>query len=236
MENTEQTKKQQFVALPKKEDGDHLQKYEILVYVSIRRYMNAQTMKAYPAYDRICKDSGLSKSTVIKTIKAIEAKGYMKHEFVPGHGITYIFNNEKSFEPFSYDFLDNEKLTKAEKLQILCTQQFMFKKDGIGKVSYSDRELAEKTGLDYRTIAKNNNTLIEKGYVMQIESKRDPLTGLMNRDTIYRLNEIGQAIVFTLQNHETRLNEHETELELCKKKIAELERRLAQQERREYTF
>lgn len=35
-----------FVILPKKENGILLKKYEILVYVCIRRYMNKDTMKA----------------------------------------------------------------------------------------------------------------------------------------------------------------------------------------------
>lgn len=35
-----------YVILPKKENGVLLRKYEILVYVCIRRYMNKETMKA----------------------------------------------------------------------------------------------------------------------------------------------------------------------------------------------
>ena len=47
MENKE-NKNEQFVVLPKKEDGELLQKYEILVYVAIRYNMNEKTMKAHP--------------------------------------------------------------------------------------------------------------------------------------------------------------------------------------------
>ena len=138
----------QYVILPKKENGELLCKYEILVYVAIRRYMNKNTMKCFPSLVRIMQDTGLSKPTVRKTIKQIVAKGYMETESVPGHGTTYTFNNERSFEPFSYEFLDNPKLTKSEKLQILCTQQYMYKDNGMGKISYSDKDLAQKTGLD----------------------------------------------------------------------------------------
>lgn len=59
-----------------------------------------------------------------------------------------MFNNEKSFEPFSYEFLDKKDLTKSEKLQILCTQQYMYKNDGLGKLTFSDRQLCELTGLN----------------------------------------------------------------------------------------
>lgn len=68
---------EQYVILPKKENGELLQKYEILIYVCIRRYMNKDTMEAFPSLDRIAKDSGCSKPTVIKTLKEIKRKGYI---------------------------------------------------------------------------------------------------------------------------------------------------------------
>lgn len=217
----------QFVILPKKEVGDQLQKYEILIYVAIRRYMNKDTMKAYPSLDRIQKDTGVSKATIIKIIKNIINKGYMQQESKKGVGAIYTFNNEKSFEPFSYEFLDNENLTKAEKLQILCTQQYMFKENGIGKISYSDNELAEKTGLNRNTIAKTNQSLMQKGFATQVSlATRDPKTGLMNKETMYHLDEIGQAIVFKLKEHDDRIVKNEEDIESLKKDNELLRREL----------
>lgn len=217
----------QFVILPKKEVGDQLQKYEILIYVAIRRYMNKNTMKAYPSLDRIQKDTGVSKATIIKIIKNIINKGYMQQESKKGVGAIYTFNNEKSFEPFSYEFLDNENLTKAEKLQILCTQQYMFKENGIGKISYSDNELAEKTGLNRNTIAKTNQSLMQKGFATQVSlATRDPKTGLMNKETMYHLDEIGQAIVFKLKEHDDRIVKNEEDIESLKKDNELLRREL----------
>ena len=217
----------QFVILPKKEVGDQLQKYEILIYVAIRRYMNKDTMKAYPSLDRIQKDTGVSKATIIKIIKNIINKGYMQQESKKGVGAIYTFNNEKSFEPFSYEFLDNENLTKAEKLQILCTQQYMFKENGVGKISYSDNELAEKTGLNRNTIAKTNQSLMQKGFATQVTlATRDPETGLMNKETIYHLDEIGQAIVFKLKEHDDRIVKNEEDIESLKKDNELLRREL----------
>lgn len=217
----------QFVILPKKEVGDQLQKYEILIYVAIRRYMNKDTMKAYPSLDRIQKDTGVSKATIIKIIKNIINKGYMQQESKKGVGAIYTFNNEKSFEPFSYEFLDNENLTKAEKLQILCTQQYMFKENGIGKISYSDNELAERTGLNRNTIAKTNQSLMQKGFATQVSlATRDPKTGLMNKETMYHLDEIGQAIVFKLKEHDDRIVKNEEDIESLKKDNELLRREL----------
>lgn len=212
---------QQYVILPKKENGIELVKYEILIYVCIRRYMNKDTMEAFPSLDTISRDSSCSKPTVIKNIKIIEEKEYFKTRHVgPFSQTVYTFNNEKSFEPFSYEFLDNPKLTKSEKLQILCTQQYMYKNDGIGKITYSDSELSKLTGLNRRTIAMNNSSLIAKGFMTQVELKsKDRSSGLMNKETIYHLNELGQAIVFALQKHENQINEHEKKIDNNSKDI-----------------
>lgn len=213
---------EQYVILPKKENGKLLQKYEILIYVCIRRYMNGKTLEAFPSLDTIKKDSGCSLPTIRKTIKNIVKKEYISLSN-RGRQIVYKFNNSKSFEPFSYEFLDNKNLTKAEKLQILCTQQFMYKNNGIGKISWTDTRLAEETGLDRGTIAKNTKSLIAKGYCSQISlQSKDNETGLINKETIYHLNELGQAIVFKLNEHDLKLQKHEKQIEYLSTKIDEL--------------
>lgn len=218
----------QFVILPKKDNGVLLQKYEILIYVCIRRYMNKDSMEAWPSISTIAKDSGCSKPTVMKVIKEIEKKGYFETRHVgPFNQTIYKFNNEKSFEPFSYEFLDRADLSKSEKLQILCTQQYMYKNDGIGKISYSDRELSKLTGLSREIISTNNNLLMKKGYMTQVSLKeRDPMSGLVNKETIYHLNELGQAIVFALQNHESRIEENTKQIENTQKDVSLLMREI----------
>ena len=230
----DENKSSQYVILPKKDNL--LQKYEILIYVCIRRYMRAATMEAWPALDVIVKDSGCSKPTVIKTIDSIEEKGYFKRipksqaKTIPkpkGRGCVYVFNNAKHFEPFSYDFLDNPKLSKSEKLQILCTQQYMIMDESshLGKVSYSDRELSELSGLDHRTIKKNNESLIDKGFANQVTLQtKDPVTGLINKETIYHLDKIGQAIVFALRIHEQRMCYMEDRQDTLEDRVTKLEK------------
>lgn len=62
---------------------------------------------------------------------------------------------------------------------------------------------------------------------------RDTETGLINKQTIYHLNEIGQAIVFAIQNHEERINNHDDRIEQLEKTVAlltkELQRRDAEE-------
>ena len=98
---------------------------------------------------------------------------------------------------------------------------------GFGAISMSDRQLALCTGLDRNSIARNNKSLIEKGFASQISLKvKDPETGLMNKQMIYRLSEIGQAIVFTLQNHEDRINDNTGRIGQLEKAVYILAREL----------
>lgn len=208
----------QYVILPKKENGELLEKYEILIYVCIRKYMNKDTMEAFPSLDTIVKDSGCSKPTVRKMINNIKKKGYFVTTLL-GKCTKYKFSNEKLFEPFSYEFLNRNDITKSEKLQILCCQQYMYKNDGVGKISMSDSELSKLTGLDRHVISRNNMSLMDKGFMTQISlRKRNKETGVTEKETIYHLNELGQAIVFAIQNHEERLQEQENVVEKLKEK------------------
>jgi len=187
--------------------------------------MNQRTMEAFPSLDLIAEDSGCSKPTVQKAVQNIAKKGYI--EIIPKkRGNVYKFNNEKHFEPFSYDFLDNKELTKSEKLQILCTQQYMYKENGKGTIAMADSKLAKLTGLDRSTIARNNKSLINKNYATQMAlCTKDPECGVSNQATIYELTRIGQAIVFSLQNHEDRINLAEQDLEDLKAWKAQQEKR-----------
>ena len=72
----DENKNSQYVILPKKDTL--LQKYEILIYVCIRRHMYQDTMEAYPSIECIMRESGCSKPTVTNAIKSIEEKGYFK--------------------------------------------------------------------------------------------------------------------------------------------------------------
>ena len=93
-----------------------------------------------------------------------------------------------------------------------------------GKISYSDRQLSELTGLDHRTIKKNNESLIDKGYANQITLQtKDPITGLVNKETIYHLDKFDQAIVFALRIHEQRISQTENHIDDLEKRVKKLE-------------
>lgn len=193
---------------------------DLLIYVCIKRYMNKITKECFPSLETLVGVSGVSKPTVRKSIEKLKELGYIavRRE---GRKNVYKFNGYKNFEPFSYAFLDKQDLSPNEKAYLIVSQQHMFKDiDGEGKISYTDSELAEKINMSYNSVAKYNKSLKEKGYLDIIKTgKRDIETGLMVQEKMFHLNELEQAIVFALQNHEERIGKNESEIEVMKKQL-----------------
>ena len=193
---------------------------DLLIYVSIKRYMNKDTKQAFPSQDLICKNASSTKPTVKKCTEKLVELGYIKVK-KEGRKNVYIFNSHKNFEPFSYEFLDREDLSASTKAHLLATQQFMFKDvDKYGKVTMNDFQLSQILNTSPQTISRCNKELEEKGYLSIIKtSAKDSDTGLVRNEKIYHLDELSQAIVFTLQNHEDRLNNTDAKIKALEKQI-----------------
>ena len=211
---------------------------DLLVYVSIKRYMNKDSLECYPSLDKIVEVSGVSKPTVRKTIDKLSELKYITVS-KSGRKNVYKFSPYKNFEPFSYEFLDRKDISPDEKALIIAEQQFMFKDiDGLGKISYSDTELSEKINMSYNTIVKYHRSLEQKGYITTVKTKaKDSETGIAVNEKIFHLDELGQAIIWTLQKHDEEIKDLKIktestskdmkivlkELERLTKKIDELE-------------
>ena len=184
---------------------------DLLVYVSIKRYMNNETKEAFPSLQTIAEKCGASIPTIRKCIKRLEEGKYIE-VIKKGRSQIYKFLKYNNFEPFSYEFLDKEDLSFTEKAYQLASQQYQFKENGMGKISMSNKELAEKINMSESTISRCNKSLEAKGYLDIIKAKKHE-SGITINEKFFHLDELGQAIVFTLQNHEERLNKTEQNIE-----------------------
>ncbi len=211
---------------------------DLLVYVTIKSYMNKDSKECYPSLDTIVERSGISKPTVRKAINVLKKENYLSVR-IEGRKNVYRFNSYKTFEPFSYDFVKDTTIEPNLKAYIIASQQLMFKDvEGFGKISYTDSELSELINMDKRTIAKYNKTLEEKGYLSIIKTnKKDNITGLRIDEKIFHLDELGQAIIWTLQKHEEDINELKEQtsntakdIKIMTKGYDELEKRLTKSE------
>ena len=190
---------------------------DLLVYVSIKRFMNNETKEAFPSLQTIAGLCGASIPTIRKCIKNLEEGGYIEI-IKQGRSQIYKFIRYDQFEPFSYKFLDKKDLTFTEKAYQLAAQQYQFKENGIGKISISNKELSEKINMSESTISRCNKSLESKGYLDIIKAKKQG-SGITINEKFFHLDELGQAIVFTLQNHENRINKNTEDIESLKKDI-----------------
>lgn len=196
---------------------------DLLIYVAIKRFMNKDTKEAFPSLTTIAQKSGASIPTIRKSIKKLQ--GTYFEVIKRGRSQSYLFDKKyKKFEPFSYDFLDKDDLTFTEKAYIIASQQYMFKdNEGVGKISLTNSELSEKINMPEATISKCNRSLSSKDYLSIIRcSKQDSESGTLLQEKIFHLDELGQAVIWALQNHETRIQNNEKDLKMALDEIARL--------------
>ena len=187
---------------------------DLLIYVAIKRFMNKDTKEAFPSLTTISKKSGASIPTIRKSIKKLQ--GTYFEVIKKGRTQYYLFDKKyQSFEPFSYDFLDKEDLSFTEKSYIIASQKYMFKDvEGCGKVSMTNAELSEKINMPESTISKCNRSLTSKDYLSIIKCKNtDEETGVYVQEKIFHLDELGQAVIWALTNHEARIQNNEQTIE-----------------------
>lgn len=217
------------------EQNNSLKPGDLLIYATIKRHMDKDTKTCYPSLNTIATESGASINTVRASIQNLINTQYI--EVTPkGRGKLYRFLKWDTFEPFSYDFLDNKKLSFKEKAYILATQQYMFKNKETqnGIVTYNNIELSKRINTSPSTISRLDSSLKEKNFLdINILTQKDQETGLPIREKIFHLSKIEQAIVFILGNHEERIQNTEIkiennsqEIELLKEEIAELKKKL----------
>ena len=217
----------QHVQLPNRNLNDSITPKDQLIYVTIKRYMNSKTKQAFPSQQLISEKSGASINTIKKCISNLENAGYIKVlDNGRGRGKTYEFNDYKTFEPFSYEFLDNDNLTFLEKTYIVASQQHMYKSDGVGSISYTNKELSNLINMPESTISKCNRQLETKGYLTTVNNNNVETESKCHTKTkLFHLNEIGQQIVFVLKQHEDRLNDHDYRLDKLEKENEDLKKK-----------
>ena len=213
----------QHVQLPNSmTDSLEISPKDLIIYLTIKRFMNKDTKEAYPSLDTISKISGASVNTVRKCIGNLEKEGYLEVTKINRKNF-YKFKKQDNFEPFSYAFLDKQDLTFTEKAYLVASQQYMFKESGEGKISLSNRELSKRINISEKTIRRCDQSLEAKEYLQIIPtSKRDPETGCAVREKFYHLTKLEQAIVFVLKNHEDRIQSNTEDIEALRKEVEEL--------------
>ena len=200
MENKEilnTNKSKQFVIVPNSVvECEDISPKSLVVYCAIRQHMNKETLEAFPSIPTIAKKSGCGLDVVRKAIKELVKQGFIELVKRPGQSTIYKFSKTKSFEPFSYDFLDNDKIKIREKAYLIMQQKNMFKNNGIGTTSYTTKEIAKLTRMSIPTVLACENTLIKAGYLTKPQSKLiDKESGVHENLRMYLLELYNMAAI-----------------------------------------
>lgn len=204
-------KDEQYVIYPhngNSEPMNGLTPQDKLIYLAIRRYMNRDTMESFPSYARITQDIGAAAKTIKKSVDNLVREEYLQTRR-DGKKIIYKFNNKKQFEPFSWDFLDKPDLTFTEKSYIVAAQQYMFKDNEEGKISYKNNELSKLINMTEATISRCNHSLEKKGY----------LEGASELVKKFQLRELDQLFIWKFKEQDEKIEKNTEDIREIKKKL-----------------
>ena len=185
----------QHVQVPNDMGTKNLTPKDQLIYTIIKSHDNP-TKGCFPSLQVLSKESGASINTIRDSIARLKEAGYIKTE-LRGRKTYYTFDPYKKFEPFSPDFIKREDLSFTTKSYLIASQQYMYKDiENLGKLSFSNRELADQINMPESTIRRCNAELVSKDYltILKNESK-DIQTGCKTDTKLYDLNKLGQAVI-----------------------------------------
>ena len=225
--------KDQFVQVPTinlTEEG--LDMRDLVIYAYLKKHYNAVTKESFPSLDLLAEESGISKPTVVKCLARLEAANYITIKKVKrcNH---YTFSDIKKFEIYSFDFLEDSSLSTSDKAYIICMQPHMFKDSnlGIGKVTYSELDIAKQLNIDLRTLRKYENRLQQGDRpIMSLipSKKKDPVTGLVIQERVFDFEAYNNILALKFQQIDSELQDKVSRVEYEKllEEIKELKKQL----------
>lgn len=198
---------EQFFILPTKmTEESPLKPTDVLIYLYLKCYDNSEH-KCYPSLATLSKRSGAAINTIRKAIDNLVKYEYISVKKI-GRSNYYYFKKVIKFDKFYLDFIDNPDLSFSEKAYIAASYQYMFKDvKPYGKLSLSNKDLAEKLNVSEKSIYRLNKDLTRKE-ILQIfkESKRNLETGCPEELKVFNLQKCGQAALWLIQDNSERIN------------------------------
>lgn len=191
----EKDKNLQHTQVPNGMGKRDLEPKDQLIYMILHSHNNDRN-ECFPSLKTLSKESGASINTVRDSISRLKEKGYITTE-LKGRQTYYYFNKYEKFEPFSPDFISKPDLSFTTKSYLVASQQYMYKDvENYGKLSLSNRDLAEQINMPESTIRRCNAELVDKDYMTIIKNEnRDIQTGCKTDTKLFELRKLGQAIV-----------------------------------------
>ena len=177
------------------------------VYLMLKFYDGKEG--CFPTLETLSKNFGLDTKTIRTSINRLEKAGYIQIE-QHGRKNYYQFTKYINFEPFSPEFMKSKEIPTCAKVYIAGIQQYMYKDvENLGKLSYTDCQIAKLLGMSQPTVNRYHKKLKELGILYMMPSKKkDQVTGCKSNIKVFKMDKVYQQIIWTLKEHEERLDEY----------------------------
>ena len=177
------------------------------VYLMLKFYDGKEG--CFPTLETLSKNFGLDTKTIRRSINRLEKAGYIQIE-QRGRKNYYHFTKYINFEPFSPEFMKSKEIPTQVKVYIAGIQQYMYKDvENLGKLSYTDCQIAKLLGMSQPTVNRCHQKLKELGILYTMPSKKkDQETGCKSNIKLFKMDKLHQQIIWTLKEHEERLDEY----------------------------
>ena len=177
------------------------------VYLMLKFYDGKEG--CFPTLETLSKNFGLDTKTIRRSINRLEKAGYIQIE-QRGRKNYYHFTMYLNFEPFSPEFMKSKEIPTQVKVYIAGIQQYMYKDiENLGKLSYTDCQIAKLLGMSQPTVNRCHQKLKELGILYTMPSKKkDQETGCKSNIKLFKMDKLHQQIIWTLKEHEERLDEY----------------------------
>jgi len=122
----------------------------------------------FPAIATIAKQAGLSKGTVVTSLKRLEAANFITvtrfgKKRIANH---YWFPDLDNCFTIPFKLFMAEDLTASEKAMLICIRQFYIGVELACMFTEVISQIARHLGLSYKTVYTQYISLVEKGYVI----------------------------------------------------------------------
>ena len=222
----------QFVIVPKKENGILLKKYEILIYACIRRYMNKDTRTAFPSIATISEHCQCSENLVRQAIERLSECGYLQVTARKNQTNLYTFPELlEKFEMFTPEFLDDPNVDTNLKAYIIGLQALSFinsENKTQSVCGYSNYEIADKLNISERKVKTYNAELKGKEILTEVSSTAIDEAGFNKSLKIIDLDKIHLAVLY-VAGKVVEMEERQDEFDERLQKIEEALLRISRQ-------
>lgn len=217
------------VSLPDtRKDGRTVRKEynDLNTYAQLKKYMNSQTKMAIVSIARLAQDCEMSNQGVVNSLKRLEESGDIeKHK--AGKCNAYKFNTKsEKFEMYDFEFLKNKNLTSQQKSFMIAVQKHLYvdKETGIAKTTYSDKELAERTGISESTIYRRVSELIDNNFISKRLTSDE--AGNSCEALEFNLPKFGQFVLCKIEQHDIIIAQQQMELNRLKDEMTMMKKYL----------